>query len=960
MRRSFFLSLLFLLSCWASSLPNPSQSVRKVRLVVNQSIENVGKIILPFYDISYHLLKDANAEVVLDKSADCDAVLEINVQGKPICGYYRGDFLLFTPFQGEEIQREGVYFEDEEDEVETRDYEEIEEMPTPWSPPKVFNPTVKPFEPINLLYTGAILKGEIILKGKDGKVVREGFQGLIEPDEYLSSRGFDEDLPSTPERAPFLLAFLEVGSFPDKLAKVIGKFFGVEVLIPALGERAWELDEVAKRAIWGFGKGAVEFLIKALNNPDDFIRDNAAELLGWLNDKRAIPHLIKALKDSWVRESAVRSLGKLKAKEAVNDLVRIALNKEISDDTRKEAIVALGEIGDKKAVQALWKLTKDYQGGNALWDSIYLYALKGLASLQESKAIKYLKDAWRATYGGDKGIALALAKLGTPGLETLIELLNDSSVKAENRKYIAYALGKLREPRAVNALISSLREREYDFSQYVEWALVKIGEPSIPPLLNALRGEEPRIKAGAIRLLTYLKRREAIEPIFAIAVDKKEDKEARGEAIRAISKFDPKRAKEVLISIFMDKDEDKDLRREAMLVFSEIENNYPAELYSLAFSEAADEFLREEMVHLFFRKKDRASKESFLQLLRRPEFRKYIKDWHIDIIAEKLCDYAPDILLFLAQNNPSLQRNCALALARFRDERAVPLLLSILKESKGKIDDNLLTAIKVLKPAEAIPLFADFCRSIDPEMRRIGAEFLGEMRAREYLETLLQLLRDEYPIVRRASALALGKIADQRAIEPLLNALKDSYAIVREAAALALGDIGDKKAIEPIASLLSDPNQDVRRASAIALGKLGDARGINQLINILVDPPSLKEGKKLLEEVCDALANLGPLASERLLPHSEKEKETWSMSTSYFNIYAGKILGRIGEPRAFELLLLCLENLTFSHFDLLTEPVAFETYLNALRNISHQDFGYNLVLWRKWWESNKNLLLKGG
>ena len=958
MRRFFFLSLLFLITHWANTQQNPSQSIKRVQLVVNQNIENVGEIPLPFYDISYHLLKNANVEVVLDKSSDCDAVLEINVQGKPLWGYYRGNFLLFTPFQEEEIPREGVYFEDE-DEIETRDYKEIEKMPMPWSPPEVFNPAVNPFEQIDLLYTGAILKGEIILKGKDGKIVREGFQGLIEPDEYLFSRDFDKDPPSTPERAPFLLAFLEDGSFPDKLAKVIGKFFGVKVLIPALGERAWELDEVAKRAIFGFGKGAVEFLTKALNNPDNFVRENAAELLGWLNDKRAIPHLIKALKDSWVRESAARSLGRLKAKEAVNDLVRIALNKEISDYTRKAAIVALGEIGDKKAVQALWELTKDVPDKGAIWDSLYLHALIGLANAKESKAVKYLKEAWRDTRGNER-VAFALAKIGTPASETLIELLNDSSVKAENRKYIAYALGKLREPRAVNALISSLREREYDFPKYVEWALVKIGEPSIPPLLNALRGEEPRIKAGAIRLLTYLKRREAMEPIFAIAVDKKEDKEARGEAIRAISKVNPKRAKEVLISLFMNKDEDKDLRREALLAFSEIEDNYPAELYSLVFSEAADEFLREEMVHLFFRKKDRASKESFLQLLRRPEFRKYIKDWHIDIIAERLCDYAPEILLFLAKNNPSLQRHCALALARFKDERAVPLLLSILKESKGKIDDDLLTAIKILKPAEAIPVFADFCRSIDPEMRGIGAEFLGEMRAKEYFETLLQLLRDEYPTVRKASALALGKIADQRATEPLLNALKDSYAIVREAAALALGDIGDKKAIESIASLLSDPNQDVRIASAIALGKLGDARGINQLINILADPPSFKEGKELLEEVCDALAKLGPLASERLLPHSEAEKETWSMSTSSFNIYAGKILGKIGEPRAFEVLLFCLEKLTFSHFDLLTEPFAFETYLNALRNISHQDFGYNLVLWRKWWESNKHLLLKGG
>ncbi|MBC7330729.1 HEAT repeat domain-containing protein [bacterium] len=423
-------------------------------------------------------MKNANAEVGLDNSVDCDAVLEINVQGKPLWGYYRGDLLLFTPFKKEEIPRVRVYFEEEESAVEIRANVEIKKMPTPWSPPEVFNPAVKPFEPINLLYAGAMLSGEISLKGKNGKIVKEKFQGYIAPPEYLSWWDLDKDPPYTPEKAPFLFAFLEKGSFPDNLAKFVGKFFGVEVLIPASGEMTWELDEVAKRAIGEFGKGALDCLIKALNNPNKLVRKNVVELLGWLNDKRAIPYLIKALADSGLKEYAARSLGRLKAKEAVDDLARIALNTEISDDIRKSAVIALGEIGGKKAVQTLWELTKDSPSKESLWDSLYLHALFGLANARESKAVKYLKEAWRDTHG-DERVALALSKIGTPALETLIELLNDATVRADNRKYIAYALEELRGPRVVNALISSLRENAYSFSQYVGWALVKIVYNSI-------------------------------------------------------------------------------------------------------------------------------------------------------------------------------------------------------------------------------------------------------------------------------------------------------------------------------------------------------------------------------------------------------------------------------------------------------------------------------------------------
>jgi len=152
----------------------------------------------------------------------------------------------------------------------------------------------------------------------------------------------------------------------------------------------------------------------------------------------------------------------------------------------------------------------------------------------------------------------------------------------------------------------------------------------------------------------------------------------------------------------------------------------------------------------------------------------------------------------------------------------------------------------------------------------------------------------------------------------------------------------------------------VRRASAIALGKLGDARTMDQLIHMLVDTFSLRDKKELLEEICDALANLGRTASERLLPAFGDEESRESIPIYDFHTYAAKVLGKIGEPRAFEPILFCLEGLTLVPYDLKSEPIARETFLNALRNITHQDFGYNILLWRKWWESNKNLLLKGG
>ena len=79
--------------------------------------------------------------------------------------------------------------------------------------------------------------------------------------------------------------------------------------------------------------------------------------LGALGDPRAVPTLTRLLKtkDNYTTIAAIESLGKLKAKEAFEPLYEIAKDEKIEPFITRKAIEALGELGDPRAIPELVK-----------------------------------------------------------------------------------------------------------------------------------------------------------------------------------------------------------------------------------------------------------------------------------------------------------------------------------------------------------------------------------------------------------------------------------------------------------------------------------------------------------------------------------------------------------------------------------------------------------------------------
>ncbi len=319
----------------------------------------------------------------------------------------------------------------------------------------------------------------------------------------------------------------------------------VAVYVADLAARPWKTRWQAAQALGELKDAqAVQSLIAALDDKNQWVRIVAAEALGQIGDRSAMHALVFALDDPsiWVRRACVVALGQIGDEQAVAPLMERLLAPPDNDwpEEVRDAIAralgaiggiaiqmlldalehadpwisgaaarALGHIGDPQAILPLTRLVK----GEQQW--VRSAATHALAQIADARAVRAALTADEAPRAFWK--LMALKEIDERTVQQLTALLDDpdQGIRARAAEVLSQlgnepggeSLGAAFQaerpaPNGDQPLVVALQDPVAEVRLAAAEALGKAGDANAVPALNrALTDADSRVRAAAARAL---------------------------------------------------------------------------------------------------------------------------------------------------------------------------------------------------------------------------------------------------------------------------------------------------------------------------------------------------------------------------------------------------------------------------------------------------------------------------
>lgn len=294
-----------------------------------------------------------------------------------------------------------------------------------------------------------------------------------------------------------------------------------QAMVPMLHERlnAEKSAEVKRDIARVLGEAKSESSIDALStavvwSPADTdekgLDKEIANALGAIGSAKAVPTLVKLLgvKDNYTVLASIDALGELRAPEGFEALNAIASDDSQETFVTKKAIIALGNIGDKRAVPTLVKaMFKERKGVSFYLESSF--ALYQIGTPAADALVPVLDGTDKAlsewaSKNNVKDVALQAKSAQVLGdlhdlraEKALLGMLNPKTdyddIRAILQGRAADALGRMRSKAAVKPLAALVTDAKTDAGVVREciFALVRIGNPEGVPALITFLGKAP-------------------------------------------------------------------------------------------------------------------------------------------------------------------------------------------------------------------------------------------------------------------------------------------------------------------------------------------------------------------------------------------------------------------------------------------------------------------------------------
>ena len=399
-------------------------------------------------------------------------------------------------------------------------------------------------------------------------------------------------------------------------------------------------------------------------------------------------------------------------------------------DVRRNAVNALQDIGDNRAIEPLIEALKNEHKLNIRWSI--------------RRGIKKI--------GGENVV------------ESLINALTDDDHKA--REAIAEALGGYRDERVVEPLIAALKDEEPRVREAAARALGDVNDvQAVEPLIEALKDDDWHVRVSSARALGIIGDERAVEPLIEAMLCLNGGVLASESAAKSLSQIGGERAIEALIAVLKDQTMGGETVAAAVSGIHKCQDERGVE--------AVIEALKHENFYAVttaaFFLGTIASNGSMSKLDSVVEQSRIVQ-------AKLVRERAVGPLIEALKGDQYFRRlNSACvgigqALVEIGTEHAVEELINLLKYENTRANGSQL------------------------QVRTVAAYALGKIGNLRAVEPLIEALKDDDWNVRVSSARALGIIGDERAVEPLNEALKDDEKSVRESVSIALKEFGEDKA----------------------------------------------------------------------------------------------------------------------------------------------------------------------
>ncbi len=365
-------------------------------------------------------------------------------------------------------------------------------------------------------------------------------------------------------------------------------------------------------------------------------------------------------------------------------------------------------------------------------------------------------------------------------------------------------------------LISSLsKSSNYDLNnsfiaaQILEFSDV---EESALSLIEVLKNPDLNVRLAAIISLGSIGDKTRRSTPALIEVLKDSDSDARLAAIRSLGLIGDKGGTTALIEIL--KDSDWNARLAAIRSLGTIGDirSVPPLLhnYSSSMKEYRSKYwsVRKPYIESYENKYTFGIKEEIFNALINTcnkegtsTFEKALKDDDFDVK-----DIALDVLIHLDDN------------------RSIPVLTRLLKESKIDVEIRRKVYNRLIKKGRFIP--ALFEVDLDEIYGFHRSSYFSDSDLESFMnkqtvDILIKAIKSSDFWISRAAKHAIVEEGDKQAVPELIRALKDANADVRSTAVTALGRTGTEQAIPMLIETLLDPDKTVRHQSTIALSQLG-------------------------------------------------------------------------------------------------------------------------------------------